>query len=570
MKKAKFRISKWIMLAFAILTNGFIILYSCLDDVTTKKWNDAFTAVFTHLVNDITQKEVKTTPVERIETRISDDKYNHLPGYADDEIPLGSAKEIASFIYPEDATNKALTYTASPADLVALNQSNGLVSVVGLKTGECVITAKTSDGGFESKVNVKVVETVAPVAYEISLDSPNIAIGQTQTIKFDIDGGVLTHDELINFRYYDTRQLTFSSLDETVATVDKYGVIYPQAVGTTTIAVKNGTSYSKTVDVNIIGGTPAPSYTSLSISGSDVCYANDMLLDQSSKKNHYQLTPKDGETTLDPEVFIWESSNELLVKVDKHGVMRGFRKVVIDDETATITAISKLTGQTVSFLVTVKNQIPTVMNVYMDMGDKRIWDKREYTVSVGDIFPVKVMYNVKTQNNKIIVSSSNPELISVTNEGNSATVNVLKEGTCTLKVVSVINPELTFESKLTIVKAGAISSGDVESVGHILRKSVGHAAVFMVSQIFTYLTLYMFFYEKPWWFYSSISLGEGLLLAGVSELIQFFVPSRDGAWLDILIDFSGIAVGAALTFLGIFIVKKIIQKKRNKKAKVEN
>ena len=110
----------------------------------------------------------------------------------------------------------------------------------------------------------------------------------------------------------------------------------------------------------------------------------------------------------------------------------------------------------------------------------------------------------------------------------------------------------------------------ITNVQKSIRKSLGHAAMFMVAQVFTFLTLYMFFYDKKWWFYSAISVGGGLFLSGLSELIQFFIPSRDGTFIDVLIDFAGVIVGAALTFLGIYIVKKIKEKKSQKETSKNN
>ena len=96
----------------------------------------------------------------------------------------------------------------------------------------------------------------------------------------------------------------------------------------------------------------------------------------------------------------------------------------------------------------------------------------------------------------------------------------------------------------------------------VVRKTIGHAAVFMVAQIFTFLALYMFLYEKKWWLYSSISLGEGLFICVLSELIQHFVPTRDGTVKDVFIDFAGVVVGFALAFLTLLLIKKIIKKKK--------
>ena len=564
--KGKFNISKWIMLGFSVLLNVLIIVYSCFSEDTTNKISRVFSNAFASLINNVTQKENNDVKLENIKINLSSQEtyvYNYLNGYEVDEIPLGSAKQIDCLFSPVDATDTSITYSAYPEDAVILNQSNSTVSVVGMKIGECLITAKSNDGGFESSVKVKVVETVAPFSYEISLVNTAIPLGTSQTIDFDIDGGVLTHDELINFRYYDTRKLTYVSSNEAAATVDNYGVIYPVSIGDTTITVSNG-DYSKSLNVSVVDGVSPIPYSNLSISGSDVCYANDMILDQSSKKNHYQLTPKDGETELNPEDFIWESSNELLAKIDKHGVLRGFRKVSLKDEDIIIAATSKLTGQSVTKTISVKEQAPTRIDFKIEVGGETYWNPKSYTFSIGDNINIAISLNPYTQNRKVIVSSSDENVVSYTNEDQNIVLHMIGEGKSIIKVVPLANQELSFEFECAVTKYGAINKNNFVDFNHTIRKIFGHAALFMVTQIFTLLAFYMFYPERKWYVWTSMSLGEGLFISGLSELIQFFVPSRTGAWLDVLIDFSGVVVGAALALLGIFIVKKIIAKRRAK------
>ena len=557
-------IARWIFLSFAILLNGFIICYSCISEAVTISWNKAFSNAFASIVNGITHKKVEQVPLESISATFSSEeehKYNYLNGYELNEIPLGSAKQVDCSFLPLDATNKSVVYTASPSDLVQLNQSGSIVSVVGMKVGDCVLTATSSDGGFTSSVDLKIVDPVAPTSYKISIKNNKISLGSTETIEFDIDGGVLGHNELINFRYYDTRKLKYISSDNDIATVDENGVIYPKALGNATITVKNN-DFSESVIISVVSGTAPTPFANLSIAGSDVCYSNDMILNQNyPSKYHYQLVPKDGESELNPEDFIWSSSNELLAKVDKHGVLRGFRKSSLDDETVLISAKSKTTGQIITHQVTVKVQLPTELYFSFETEGKTVWDETAYTFSVGENVPLNIAYNSPVQNKQVTVVCSDESIIGVTNEGAVVTLHILKPGTCNISITSVINPELVKEIKCTVVKAGAISKDNYLNVTTYLRKSVGHAAVFMVAQIFTFLTLFMFFYSKKWWFYSSISLGEGLFISALSELIQFFVPSRSGTFIDILINFAGVLVGALIGFAITLIINRRKKKK---------
>lgn len=570
MEKKKYKVSRWIFLSLSVLMNTFLILYSTLPSEITSKWNAFVTNIFVGIINNATQREVVQIPMTELSISLSNEesyKYNYIPGYEVDEIPLGSAKQIECFYEPENTTDKSIEYTTVNTDIVKLNPNGLTVSVVGLKEGTATIKAKNKLSGLEREVSVKVVNTVAPTNFEISIDSSDIAIGEQQTIDFTIDGGNLGTNELINFRYYDIRKLVFSSSNELIAEVDNNGVIYPKGIGTSTITVSNPFSgVEKTIDVNITNGTHISPYADLRISGFNVCYDNDMILDQSSHKNHYQLSVFDGETELNPEDFLWESSDELLVKVDKHGVMRGFRKTVSDDKTATITATSKLTGQSVDFDVTIKDQLPTSIHYTVTNNGKSSYMPEEYTAFIGDNLTINVSYKPNVSKKDVIVTISDENLIESTNQGATISLRVKGEGNCSITVVSVINPSLSFTIQFTILKAGAISYDNLQDVSFNVRKVVGHATLFAIAEIFTIITFYMFFYKKKWWLPIVLSLGTELLLASISETVQALTPGRHGLVADVLINFAGAVIGALFT-IGIFL---LVRKIKNKKKQSEN
>ncbi|ALA45487.1 structural protein with Ig domain [Achromobacter phage phiAxp-3] len=68
-------------------------------------------------------------------------------------VPVGSEQQITTSVYPEDATNKNVTYTsADPA--IATVTAAGLVK--GVAPGETTVTVKTVDGGFNQSIPVVV------------------------------------------------------------------------------------------------------------------------------------------------------------------------------------------------------------------------------------------------------------------------------------------------------------------------------------------------------------------------------------------------------------------------------
>ena len=558
MEQKRFKISKWIFLSLSILFNAFIVAYSCLPSKVTEDWNLAFTNIFTNIVNTFSPKNVETIPLTKLDIGLSSDKYNFIPGYQDNAIPLGSAKQISFTYEPSNATNKSVEYCTENTDVVKLNQSGEKLSVIGLKEGTATIFAKNELSGLTSSCEVAVVKTIAPTSFEISVADTNVSLNSYADIVIDIDGGPLEHNELHNSRYYDVRKLNFRSSNEAVLEVDEFGVVHPLSIGESTITVSNGV-ISKTLKLNVVDGTPNVPYSDLKITGSNIAYDSDFIYDKHGSK----LSIFDGETELSNESFIWTSSNELLVNVDRHGVVRGFRKTSVEEQRAVITATSKITGQTATFEVIVKDQLPTKLAYSVNAYDSVKWSPDIFTTCVGDNVRIYFYLEPVAYDKQMTVTSSDVDTINPIFQGNYASLEIKKEGNCVVSFYYDLDPSLKGSITFTVLKAGAMNTGDISSANYTLRKVVGHAALFMVAQIFTIITLYMFFYDKKMWFYSLISVGIGLFFASLSETIEYFVPTRGGKFLDVLIDFAGVVVGAAL-FIGFMLLYKYIKSKKNK------
>lgn len=558
------------MLGLAILFNGFIIVYSCLSDKVTNEWSRYVSNVFTNIINSLTYKEQANVPIKDLDVSIHPEyPYHQLPGYEIDEIPLGYYKQISVDIVPTDATNKALNFTTEQTDIIRIDSNYNTAYAIGLKTGEAIIKVSNSDKAITKEIKVKVVDNIAPLEFYASLDNKQIAIGDTGTINISYqDPRESPTDEDQIYRYsvsYDATKLSYLSSNTNVATIDKYGVIHPVMEGYSVVSVysQGGSSYN--YEINIVSGMLPTPYSNLNIDGSDVCYENDLTKDrQPSHAYHYQLIIKDGNEVLDPKDFIWESSNALNVKVDTNGVMRGFRKLTNADEEVTITATSKKTGQSVSKVVTLKKQLPENIFTCFIMGEKEVWSPTKLTAFVGDVITAKVMYEVDADNLNIIVEASDNEMVDIINQGNTVILEFKKEGTVDITITSELVPTLSKKTTFTISKAGAITKDDYEDFNLSVRKSIGHAMMFGITQIITFLALYMFFYDrKKWWVLALLSLGCGVVLASISELIQFFIPLRNGTFMDVLIDLTGVVGGLTIVLSITLLIKRI---KKNKKS----
>ena len=157
------------------------------------------------------------------------------------ELYLGEAGEITYTITPDDATIKLVSVTSSDPTVATVPASNntGSVAVTPVGLGTTTITLTTIDGGFTATCEV----TVIPHLVE-SINATDLTLGQG-------------HSTTINYTVLPVNAsnpaVTFTSADETIATVNENGVVHGVAVGTTTITITatDGSEVSTTIDVTV-------------------------------------------------------------------------------------------------------------------------------------------------------------------------------------------------------------------------------------------------------------------------------------------------------------------------------
>lgn len=105
----------------------------------------------------------------------------------------------------------------------------------------------------------------------------------------------------------------------------------------------------------------------------------------------------------------------------------------------------------------------------------------------------------------------------------------------------------------------AINEGNIDSFTHVVRKLVGHFGLFVCSGLSSSLAIHFASYylkRYQWWYGLIFTLFFGLFLAGLTELIQSFIPDRSGQLTDVLIDYSGYILGTGIIVLIVFLVSR--------------
>lgn len=168
-------------------------------------------------------KEVPTPTITKIELSVENEV-----------MQKGSQQAVQIEIQPE-GTGEKIVWESSNENVVCVDQE-GKVTAVG--NGKAEIIAKTLEGSVEGRVSITVY--TAPYAISLSKEKVSILIGNT----FQMIGNVLPEEA-------SQTQITWSSENETIATVSQDGLIEAKQVGTTNIVASIG-SIQKKCEVTVL------------------------------------------------------------------------------------------------------------------------------------------------------------------------------------------------------------------------------------------------------------------------------------------------------------------------------
>lgn len=152
-------------------------------------------------------------------------------------IYVKGTEQITPSYTPSNATYKTVSYYSSDPSVVTVD-SNGLIT--GIKEGSAVITVRTNQDNISVNMNVTVIRNVAK---NVKLTETSVTISKNDTYAL---GATVTPANASD------KTVTYVSDDQTIATVDKTGIIKGIKPGTTTITVTpNGGGSSSTCLVTV-------------------------------------------------------------------------------------------------------------------------------------------------------------------------------------------------------------------------------------------------------------------------------------------------------------------------------
>ncbi|MBQ6302047.1 MAG: Ig-like domain-containing protein [Bacteroidales bacterium] len=294
----------------------------------------------------------------------------------------GDTQALTATVSPSNATNQSVTWTSN-------NESVATISYSGVVTakspGTATITVKTNDGGKTATCDVTVKAKVVSVT-GVTLDKASLTLteGETQTLVASVTPENATD-----------KSLSWSSSNNSVATISSNGQITAVSAGTATITVKtNDGGKTATCAVTVMAKTVSVTGVSL---------------------NNTSLTMTEGETqslvaNVTPEnatdkSLSWSSSNNSVATISSDGQV-----TAVSAGTATITVKTNDGGKTATCTVTVKAKVISVTGVSLD--------KYYLTLTEDETYNLTATVTPENATNKSVTwTSSNTTVATVSSNG---------------------------------------------------------------------------------------------------------------------------------------------------------
>ena len=203
----------------------------------------------------------------------------------------GKSQILSAIVKPDNATDKTVTWSSDNTNITTID-SEGKVTAVA--AGKATITCTANDGsGVKATCEVTVTSVVKSIELPATM---TVAAGQTVTLT-----PTLTPADAVT-------TLTWSSDDETIATVNSEGVVTGVKKGQTFINVETDNGKTAYCKLTVTPGDPI----SIELPKSTILHVGETVTLTPT------ITPEDAETTL-----TWKSDDETILRVSADGVLTG-------------------------------------------------------------------------------------------------------------------------------------------------------------------------------------------------------------------------------------------------------
>lgn len=297
-------------------------------------------------------------------------------------------------VLPEDASNKTITWTSSDEAIATVNL---LGQVRARAIGECTITAATSNG-VEAKLHITVVDKTVAVK-GVTVVPGAISLRKEET--YTLEAVVIPSDAT-------DKRVSWTSDNESVATVSTEGVVTAHSEGSATITATAG-NYSGVCYVTVIDESGVIAPTAITLSSEEATLGKGETL---------QLTATiEPDNATDKTVF-WSSSAPDVAQVSEDGL------------------VTALAGGRTVIIATAVNGVAAACNVTVDVPVEAIeLDIEEIEIIEGTTFTVLATILPADATDKTLEwTSDNPNVATVDADGD-VTVHAIGTASITARAL---------------------------------------------------------------------------------------------------------------------------------------
>ena len=298
------------------------------------------------------------------------------------DMTVGGQQTLTATVSPADATNKKVIWSTSNAAVATVDE-NGKVTA--MAKGSALITATTEDGNKTASCAVSVSDATVSVS-GVSLDQTSLSLKPG-----DIE--VLT--ATVSPTNASNTNVTFSSSNTSVATVNNIGIVTAKAAGTATITVKTADG-NKTATCTVTVSNPTVAVTGVILDKTSVS-----LVEGDTATLQATVSPSNATN----KAVTFTTSNDHVATVSAGGAI-----VAIAPGTATITATTADGSKTANCLVTVTAKTVSVTGVTLN--------KTIATLTEGETLALTAtVAPANATNPAVTYTSSNADVASVSADG---------------------------------------------------------------------------------------------------------------------------------------------------------
>lgn len=238
--------------------------------------------------------------------------YNEAKGmtlnYSNKTVAKGSTFKLKAIFTPSNVSDKSVTWASTDSSVARVSAGG---TVRGLKSGSCIITAVSKDGGYTATCLVTVTSKVTRV--KLNHSSYKLGIGKTVTLKATVTSNTSSN-----------KKVKWTSSNTSVAYVNSSGKVRGKKLGTCTITAKatDGSGKSAKCTIRVVRDV-----TSISLSKTYMT-----IVEGQTKKLTANIKPSNATY----KTVKWTSSDTKTAIVDSKGNITG-----LAEGDCTITAEAK-------------------------------------------------------------------------------------------------------------------------------------------------------------------------------------------------------------------------------------